>query len=169
MEQSSIEEIFGNLNQTGVRYLVVGGLAVVAHGYVRFTADIDLFLDFEPDNLRDAMSVFSRLDYRPRAPVELDDFVDPKNRKQWIREKNLKVFSIWSPNHPATEVDIFTEPPIDFNEAFSRSTIVEAAPGLALSIIGLDDLIRLKLVAGRPQDLDDIDKLRELRKSHDKA
>jgi len=45
----SVEAIVDALNAAGVRYLIAGGLAVVAHGYVRFTADVDLILDLEPD------------------------------------------------------------------------------------------------------------------------
>ena len=70
MEKRSIEAVIGALNEDRVRYLVAGGLAVVAHGYVRFTADLDLVLDLQEDNLRRAVSSLSRLGYRPRAPVE---------------------------------------------------------------------------------------------------
>lgn len=42
MEKNSVEAIVGALNEAGVRYLIVGGMAVVAHGYLRFTADLDL-------------------------------------------------------------------------------------------------------------------------------
>ena len=42
MEKRSVEAIIRALNAASARYLVAGGLAVVAHGYVRFTADVDL-------------------------------------------------------------------------------------------------------------------------------
>ena len=51
MEKHSVDAIVGALNMANVRYLVAGGLAVVAHGYVRFTADIDLIVDLEPANV----------------------------------------------------------------------------------------------------------------------
>ena len=93
MEQHSVEAIVRALNAANVRYLIAGGLAVVAHGYVRFTADIDLILDLEPANVRHAMAAFKRLGYRPRAPVALDDFADPANRAEWVRDKGLTVFN----------------------------------------------------------------------------
>ena len=71
MKLKTIESIFQSLNTEKVRYLVAGGLAVVAHGYLRFTADIDLILDMELNNLRKAMMVFGSFGFRPRAPVEL--------------------------------------------------------------------------------------------------
>ena len=69
MEKHSVDAIVGALNMANVRYLVAGGLAVVAHGYVRFTADVDLIIDLEPGNVMRAVASLERLGYRPRAPV----------------------------------------------------------------------------------------------------
>ena len=44
---SVIEPLFKTLNDAGIRYVVVGGLAVVLHGYARMTVDVDLILDLE--------------------------------------------------------------------------------------------------------------------------
>ena len=66
MEARSVEAIIRTLNGWGVRYLVAGGLAVVAHGFVRFTADVDLIVDLDPDNVRRAMTALAKLGYRPR-------------------------------------------------------------------------------------------------------
>src|SRR5437867_219390 len=74
MELASVESILGGLATAGARFLVVGGLAVVAHGYVRFTADVDLVLDLSPDNVRVAVAALAALDYRPRVPVPLAAF-----------------------------------------------------------------------------------------------
>ena len=51
MEVRSIEAIARALNEANIRYLVVGGLAVNAHGYERFTHDLDLVIGLEPDNI----------------------------------------------------------------------------------------------------------------------
>ena len=113
MERRSVEAIFGALNGCGARYLVVGGLAVVAHGYVRLTADIDLVLDPDPDSLRRSIAALEALGYRPRAPVEFAEFADPAKRRQWARDKGLTVFSVFSPGHRATEIDLFLEVPFE--------------------------------------------------------
>jgi hypothetical protein len=47
MQRRSIEAIVQALDAANVRYLIAGGLAVVAHGHLRFTADVDLVLDPE--------------------------------------------------------------------------------------------------------------------------
>ena len=107
MEKHSVDAIVRALNAANVRYLMAGGLAVVAHGYVRFTADIDLILDLESANVTRAIAALEGLGYRPRAPVAFAEFADPKKRAQWVRDKNLTVFSVHSPQHALTEVDLF--------------------------------------------------------------
>lgn len=163
MEKRSVEAIVGALNQANVRYLVVGGLAVVAHGYVRFTADVDLILDLDAENVSQAIAALGRLGYRPRAPVRLDEFAEPAKRAQWVLEKNMTVFSLFSAEHPATELDLFVEPPLDFETAYRSAVRMEVALGVTATFIGLADLLGLKQRAGRAQDLLDIEKLTALR------
>ena len=162
MERKSIERVLDALNESNVRYLVVGGLAVVAHGYLRFTADLDLLLDFDEDNLRAALDALAQLGYAPRAPVDPEAFLDADTRAEWVRDKGMTVFSLFSPEHPATEVDLFVEPPLDFDDAYQRAVAFEIRPGLAATFIALEDLIRMKLEAGRDKDLLDVDMLRRL-------
>lgn len=164
MERASVEAIVGGLNEAGVWYLVVGGLAVVAHGYLRFTADLHLVLDLEADNLQRALRVFGGLGYRPRAPVDLREFADAATRESWVREKGLTVFSLFSPEHAATEIDLFVEPPFDFERAYASSSRLELAPEIMATFVGLDDLVELKKKAGRSQDLTDIEKLMALQR-----
>lgn len=73
------------------------------------------------------------------------------------------VFSLWNPAQPGTEVDIFVEPPLNFEEAEKRSEIFEAGPNLKMCVVGLEDLVQLKLAAGRRKDLDDVENLRKLK------
>ena len=144
MERHSIDAIVKPLNTANVRYLVAGELAVVAHGYVRFTADIDLIVDLEPANVTRAVTALERLGYRPRAPVAFGEFADPQKRTQWARDKNLTVFSVYSPQHPLTEIDLFVDPPLDFEAAYRSAVRKEVAPGVAATFIGIGDLPRLK-------------------------
>jgi len=163
LERRSVEAVVRALNGAGVRYLFVGGLAVVAHGFVRLTADIDLVLDPERDALRRAIEALSALGYRPRAPVEFSEFADESRRKEWARDKGLRVFSVFSGQHKATEVDLFVETPFDFDRVFARASRIEVAPGVEATFVGLVDLIDMKRKAGRPQDLDDVEALESLR------
>lgn len=160
MQKKSVEQIVTALNDASVRYLIAGGLAVVAHGYLRFTADVDLIVDLDTDNARRALSALSALGYRPRAPVEMEDFADPKARSRWIQDKGMTVFSLYSPQHPATEIDLFVEAPVDFDSAYRSAMRVEISKDLFTTFLGYDELLALKKAAGRPQDLLDIEQLR---------
>lgn len=156
MKSTSIEAIVQTLTDSEVRYLIVGGLAVVAHGYVRFTADLDLVLALDDANLGKAVAALSTLGYRPRAPVSFSAFVDPQTRAEWVREKGMVVFSIHSPSHPSTEIDLFLASPIDFEQAHARAARLEIAPGQRATFVSLPDLLEMKRLSGRPRDLEDI-------------
>jgi predicted nucleotidyltransferase len=164
MEKDDVESLVQTLNQREIQYMIVGGLAVTAHGFVRFTADVDLILLMEQDNLLKAISLFKELGYLPRSPVSMDEYADPQHRRQWAKEKGMVVFSLFSPKHPATDIDLFIEPPLEVEKALSQVKKVEIAPGIVASFCALEDLINMKLKANRPKDQEDI---RQLRKIHD--
>jgi hypothetical protein len=103
----------------------------------------------------------SSLGYRPRAPVAALDFADPDKRRKWIGEKGLTVLGLWSPNYPATEVDVFVEEPFAVDEALARATRAKLGES-TIMVASIPDLIDLKRKAGRPKDLEDIEKLQEL-------
>ena len=69
MRLDSIERIARALNDGEVRFIVVGGLAVVAHGYGRQTQDLDLVIQLEPGSIHRAFEELARLGYRPRVRV----------------------------------------------------------------------------------------------------
>jgi hypothetical protein len=162
MERRSVETIAEALNRAGVRFLVAGGMAVVAHGLVRFTADLDLILDPDPVALGLAIQTFAGLGYRPRAPVAFEEYADPARRKAWAEDKGLMVFSLFSNEHKDTEVDLFLECPVDFEAAYARALRIELPDGPTMSFTSLGDLLALKQRAGRPRDLEDIAGLNSL-------
>jgi hypothetical protein len=151
----SLETIFGALQRADVRYLVVGGVAVVLHGHPRFTADLDLVLALDSPNVRAALGALAALGYRPRAPVPAEDLADPERRADWVRTKGMTVFSLSSPNHPTTEVDLFVEEPFPFEEAWGRAIWADLGD-VRVPIAGIADLVAMKRRASRPQDLEDV-------------
>ncbi len=60
-------------------------------------------------------------------------------------------------------VDIFIEPPFDFDEEYARAPRHELAPDLFVPVVSADKLIEMKRKAGRPRDIEDIDKLIRLK------
>jgi hypothetical protein len=150
------------LSRAGVRYLVVGGVAVVLHGYLRATADLDLIIDFDQKNVAIAMETLDGLGFRPRAPVPLRAFADPGQRDRWAAEKNMQVFSLWHPNIAGFEVDLFVESPIPFDDAFARAVLALIGDSI-VPVASIDDLIAMKRAAGRPRDHEDIEALTQLK------
>jgi len=152
---SDFEQIFDALSNARVRYLTVGGVAVVLHGSPRFTADLDLVVDLEATNIAAALDAFARLGFRPRPPVPLDDFADATKRQTWVDTKGMRVLSLWSPRFPATEVDLFVEQPFAFEQVYSRALRADLGTTTAI-VVSKDDLIAMKRAAGRPKDLEDV-------------
>ena len=156
-----IERVLEALNSAGVQYLVVGGVAVVLHGHLRTTADLDLVVRLERENVLRAMHALTGIGYRPRAPVAAEELADEKVRESWVRDKGLTVFSLWSSLAPALEVDLFVREPFDFAEVHARALKVPLQDTFAW-VVSLPDLIALKSQVRRPRDLEDIEALKAL-------
>lgn len=157
-----IEPIFQALNDAKIRYVVVGGLATVLHGHARLTVDIDLMVDLASDHARRIVDVLTNLGLQPHIPMEAGDFADATVRNHWKQEKNMQVFSMSDPKNPMRIVDLFIHHPIPFEELWTRAALVPLA-STTVRVASLPDLIHLKRLAGRPQDLADIEKLEHIR------
>lgn len=123
---SLFEPIFAGLNRHEVRYVVVGGVAVVLHGHPRLTGDLDLAIDLSPPAATTVVEAFTELGLQPRLPVDPHEFADPP-----------------------------------FEELWQRAELMDVG-GVRVPVASIPDLIRLKEMAGRSQDVGDIDALKEI-------
>ena len=162
MRVSSIEAIFRALNSRGVSYLVVGGLAVNAHGYGRATFDIDLVVDLESANIHALFEALSDLGYQPIVPVTAADFANDDLRERWRADKGMVVLQFFSDQHRATRVDVFAHAPFNFDEEYAKAMCEEVQDGVPVPFVALQTLIGMKEEAGRTKDLDDVESLRLL-------
>jgi hypothetical protein len=160
MKLASIEAIFRALNETSVRYLVAGGLAVNAHGYLRFTKDADFVIQLIPDNIKRAFAALETLGYKPLVPITADQFADRSTREGWIRDKGMQVLQLWSDRHRETPIDIFVHEPFPFDEEFSNALVKPLYGSIEVRFVSIPTLIRMKEAAGREQDRIDIAHLR---------
>ena len=160
MVLSSLEAIAAALEGARVRFLVAGGLAVNAHGHLRLTQDIDLVVQLVPDNIARAFAALGSLGYRPQVPVASAQFSDAAQREAWIRDKGMKVLNFYSDLHRFTAVDMFVTEPFDFDAEYRNALQGEITPGLLVRFVSIPTLIAMKLQAGRPIDLDDVQHLR---------
>jgi hypothetical protein len=159
MELTTFQSVMDSLNRQHVRCLLVGGMAVVAHGYGRMTFDMDLVVQLNRENILRAFKALEAIGYRPRVPVAAEQFADPDTRQRWIHEKGMMVLNFWSDAHRTTMVDVFVEEPFDFDATYAKS--IEAdVEGVSFRYVDIQTLIRMKEAAGRPNDLDDIRHLR---------
>lgn len=149
------QTIFGALNAHGVAYLVIGGLAVQAHGVARSTLDVDIVVERTPANyrrLRDALvaldAVVPAVD--PRTFVELD----PTDEVDLARGSVIRITT------RAGTLDVLRDPPgaDHFDRLVARALRVTVL-GVEIPIVALDDLIAMKRATGRPKDLADIAEL----------
>jgi predicted nucleotidyltransferase len=161
MKADDVRTILSALNDGNVRYLIVGGLAVVAHGYVRFTQDIDLVIQLERENVLRAMNALTAIGYRPLIPVDATQFADETLRQQWRDEKGMIVFQLFNAQRESTRIDIFVSEPFVFAQEFETANWHKWGD-LQAPVLRIEALIVMKQAAGRPQDLADAALLRDI-------
>ncbi len=153
------QTIFEELNDLGIDYLVVGGLAVNFHGVPRMTYDIDLMVLLEPENVLKLVTRLTQWGYKPKIPVDPRDLADEMKRNSWIFEKGMKALNFYSETLPIGEIDVVIDSPISYQELKSRAIGVELRDE-RIPTISIHDLIALKLRTGRKQDLADVEHLK---------
>ncbi len=163
MQRASVETLVRRFNGAGVRYLIAGGFAVVAHGYSRFTVDLDFVLDLEPENVARALKILKDEGYAPTIPVSIEQFADAELREDWAQNRNMVAFPLQSEKHRQTSVDIFVREPFEFERAYAERHQWPVAPDLMGEFVSFDDLMKLKNAAGRPKDLQDVYYLQQIK------
>jgi hypothetical protein len=106
MKLNSFAAVARTLEEAGVRYLVAGGLAVNAHGYLRYTKDVDLVVQLVPQNIISAFAALTSIGYKPSVPITASQFASAELRNGWIRDKNMTVLQFWSDEHKETPIDV---------------------------------------------------------------
>lgn len=156
------ERVFKEFENAGLRYCVIGGIAVNLHGYNRLTGDLDIVISLTDDEISKFIKVVKTLELVPRLPVSLDDFSNEKTRQKWLKEKNLKVFSVYNPKDPLEHVDVKIDN-TEKIETLLQNAVKMKAGSVNINVVSLDDLIKLKEEAGRGHDLVDVKALRKIK------
>ncbi|MEN8263260.1 MAG: hypothetical protein ABFR82_07340 [Nitrospirota bacterium] len=155
------EEIFKLLNKKRINYVVVGGVAFVLHGIVRLTADLDLMISLDRKNVAKFVGVMKEFGYKPKLPVKPEELMDRDKREVWLKERNMKVFSYYSPKQPLSLIDVFIYEPILFDELKANAVKIKSG-NISIPVASADDLIKLKKISGRRQDMEDIKALKKI-------
>jgi hypothetical protein len=140
------ERIFAVLDEEQVRYVAVGAFALIAHGVVRATDDVDIVPDPALPNLARLAGAIRALDGRPHGEPET-----PVTDELVAREANMRF------NTTAGQLDVLCAPQYRrlFPDLFSRSVAAEVN-GVPIRVVSRNDLIRLKAGSGRDRDILDI-------------
>lgn len=144
-----IDRIVDTFGRHEVDFVVIGGIAVLAHGHPRATFDVDFMAALSDENVERLAAALDELNARVRGvDADLLD-VDPTDPAQLASGANwtLVTDAGWLDFMPAAEG---ARPYEDV-----AATAVPVREG-AFRVVGLDDLIRMKRVSGRQKDLDDI-------------
>ena len=140
------KEFLKLLNDSNVKYLLIGGYAVGYHGYPRATADMDIWVAISPDNAAKLVDVFHRFGMR-----------DPKVTADLFLERG----KIVRMGVPPMRIEVLTEiDGVKFEECYAARLTVEI-DGQPVALISRDHLRRNKKASARHKDLDDLENLPE--------
>jgi hypothetical protein len=161
-----IAELLESLSDEHVQYVLIGGLAVQLHGFLRATFDIDLALAMDDENLVRFIAVAKRLGLVPAIPVAIETLRNDRLIEQWYREKGMLSFSLREPQIGGSVVDILVRPEVPFNTLVSNAVIGELF-GRQVTIAAIEDLLVMKRVSNRPKDQIDIMALEKILRGED--
>ena len=142
------KDLLSAFHAHGVRYLIVGGYAVIFHSQPRFTKDLDFFIQADPANAQATFAALAEFG-APLQGIRPEDFIDRRSFFRFGRDPHA--------------FDILPDiPGVDFEAAWDGRIegVVDMATGLKASFISKEDLIASKLASGRLQDLADVEAMR---------
>lgn len=144
-----MDRIVATFRRHGVDFVVIGGIAVLAHGHPRATFDLDFVADLTAGNVRRLADALDELNAEVRG-IDADRLdVDPTDPEQLGSGAN------WTLRSDAGWLDFM--PGVEGARGYDEiaADAVPVRDG-AFRVVGLDDLIRMKRASGRDKDLDDI-------------
>jgi len=161
-----IAELLQALADNQVQFVLVGGLAVQLHGFVRATFDVDLVLAMNDENLSRFIDVAKGLGLAPVIPVSIDSLRNAQQIDQWHREKGMLAFALREPQTGGGVVDVLVRPEISF-EHLQANAVDGELFGRRVAIASIDDLMVMKRAANRPKDQLDVLALEKIQRGED--
>ncbi|OYZ13672.1 MAG: hypothetical protein B7Y39_17100 [Bdellovibrio sp. 28-41-41] len=146
-------EVIDSVESVKIKYAIVGGYALALHGIVRATMDVDLVLSLSLKDFELIEKAFLKIHLKSRLPIRAQDVI--KMRKEYIEQRNLIAWSFVDYQNPTRQVDIL------ITEDIANLDVEKiSVGGRKIPVASLQDLLKMKLKAGRPQDLLDIENIR---------
>ena len=142
------------LERAKIPYAIVGGYAVALHGAVRGTVDVDFVIKWTLENLQKVEHTFKELGLVSRVPVNSTTLFN--HRQEYIEKRNFLAWNFYNPNNLLEQVGLI----INYDLQNAHTKQVHTTCG-TIQILARDELIAMKKISGRPQDLEDIKALGE--------
>jgi hypothetical protein len=159
-------DLLQSLSDEQVQYVLVGGLAVQLHGFLRSTFDIDLVLAMNDENLVRFIAVAKRYGLVPAIPVLIDTLRNASQIDQWHREKGMLAFALREPHIGGSVVDVLVRPEVPFDTLMANAVAGELF-ARKVWIASIDDLLTMKRIANRPKDQLDVMALEKIKRGED--
>ena len=159
-------ELLSTLVKQSVDFVLVGGLAVQLHGYMRMTYDIDLVLAMNNDNLTRFIDAANKLGLAPVIPVSIESLKNSCLIDQWHREKGMLAFALREPGVTGSVIDVLVKPDVSY-ELLVAGAIDGELFGRQVKVASIDHLLEMKRIANRPKDQLDIIALEKIKRGED--
>ena len=159
-------ELLQALSDGQVQYVLVGGLAVQLHGFLRSTFDIDLVLAMNDGNLSRFIAVAQGYGLVPVIPVAMDSLRNASLIDQWHREKGMLAFALREPHVGGSVVDVLVRSDVPYDRLMANAVAGELF-GRKVWIASIDDLLVMKRIANRPKDQLDVAALEKIKRGED--
>ena len=135
-----LKDVFKSFQQHEVKYLVIGGIAVVLYGIPRATFDLDILIESTPENARRLLDALLDAGMGTATLTSVEE----------ILSNEITIFK------DRVRIDVQISPPgLSFQDAWKRRKIMEYQ-GQSFYVVSLEDLISSKKAAGRDVDLEDV-------------
>ncbi len=150
--EPTFEKLLVLLADGGVQFVLVGGIAVTLHGYVRLTEDVDILVEPSPANIGRLLATLAEYGEGYARELSPDDFTDEEGAIRIVEETEM------------SQIDIFTRMAgRHYDDLATDAENLELA-GRTIRFASKSALIRLKETSQREKDQLDVLALRKLEK-----
>lgn len=156
-----VEGLLAALERADIRFVVIGGFAVGAHGYPRATKDLDIVPDPEPENLKRLASLLSDLN---ASVLGAEDFAEDEVVQPDADGLAMGGNFVLATSHGRLDIMQLIGPDLEYSDLDSAA-VEDEVFGHRVRFCGFEHLVSMKETAGRPEDEIDLRRLRESRTS----
>lgn len=157
MSNHGFFQILRTLNEHGVRYVLIGGLAAILWGSDYITKDVDVCYARDDENLKALVRALRSLDAHLRGwPEGVPEFID---------ERAFKLGDTMTFDTKYGPFDCLGKPSgtDGYSELVTHATSMNVEDGVPVLVASIDHIIHMKRTAGRPKDLSEVENLKVLK------